>query len=582
MAAIYGWGTWNLQCVSVPEYKLKSLSGFSFTGDSGFCGLQPLATWPEVKTYWRRVGIRRQSIGCQAFYIFLYKFEMSCISMSNKFQGVQIQQTAGLFQWVVTACLSIMVTPLHAFDLSQVERSVVRIINESEGSTGSGTIISASGHVLTNQHVTDSSRSLYVISEFSGGRKVARIVWESSAKDLAVIHAPSLGLPPAKLFSGEPKKGSPVFSLGYPGVADLASLALDATVTSGVIGRIFSDRRSGWDVTILQHDAEINPGNSGGPLFDDCGRVIGVNTAGPRQTAPGINWGSHIDESIRLLRAKRTDFSSDASPCVPAAGAPDPATAEAAEEARERAAAAEGQAEAAQEDAQQAQEKAEKAEQDAVAAKERAAVAEGQAETAKQDAQQAREKAEKAEQDVVEANQQVQEVRKHVGIQNTFVALLALLTLLALGLALKKPRQEIIRVVGKMIEPLSRLSSRSAHARASVGDRARTGTARLALTGFDQQGSPIKILLYDKELSREQGGITVGRHHLLVDQVINEAQASKRHARFSRIKRDIFIEDLNSSNGTSINGASCAPFKPARISPGDMVNIGGTKLRVSH
>ena len=29
---------------------------------------------------------------------------------------------------------------------------------------------------------------------------------------------------------------------------------------------------------LIQHTAPINPGNSGGPLFDECGRVIGINT----------------------------------------------------------------------------------------------------------------------------------------------------------------------------------------------------------------------------------------------------------------------------------------------------------------
>ena len=490
--------------------------------------------------------------------------------------------------------------PLHGFDLSQVERSVVRIFNADDNSMGSGTIINANGDVLTNQHVTSGSRALYVISEFSGGEKAAEIVWESSTKDLAVIRAPGLTLPPARLLSGEPEKGSPVFSLGYPGAADLASLALDVTVTSGVLGRIFSGHPVGWEVIALQHDAEISLGNSGGPLFDGCGRVIGINTAGPRQTTPGVNWSSHIAESIGLLRARNVEFLPDDSPCVATGGTADPSTAGAAEEVRERDPAAESQAGAAKEEAQQAREKAEKAEQDAAAAggqaeaakeeaqqaREKAEKAEqdavaagGQAEAAKEEAQQAQEKAEKAEQDAAAASRQVEEVHKRMGLQNTFVILLSVLTLLALGLALRKPRQALVRVAGDMLEPLSRMSRQLKHGLVASDDR--TGATRIALAGFDKQGRPVKILLRHKELDREQGGFTLGRHHLLVDKTLDDKRVSRRHVRFSCTGRDVFIEDLNSSNGTTLNGTQCFPFKPVKISPGDMVDIGGIELRVS-
>jgi S1-C subfamily serine protease len=56
-------------------------------------------------------------------------------------------------------------------------------------------------------------------------------------------------------------------------------LGLRQTVTAGIIsakGRLLSQ----FDLTdMLQTDAAINPGNSGGPLFDQLGRIVGINTA---------------------------------------------------------------------------------------------------------------------------------------------------------------------------------------------------------------------------------------------------------------------------------------------------------------
>ena len=387
--------------------------------------------------------------------------------------------------WMLFAGLVGWTAQLHAFDVSLVERSVVRIINQTPSGTGtgSGTVINTSGDILTNHHVTDGGRNLLVISQFSNGEKPAQIVWESPEKDLALIRAPGLALSAAPLFSGQPEKGEPVYSLGYPGAADLGDLALDATLTSGILGRIFSSPQPRWNVTILQHDAEINSGNSGGPLFDSCGRVVGVNTTGPIETSPGINWSSHIEEAITILRARGIDFSADGSQCEEVPG-----------------------------------------------------------------------------KDILET----------VRLTNTLVALVAVVTLLALGLALRKPHQELLRVAGQMAAPLSQLV-RSVRPRKPA----------IALTGFDTQGRPVTLRLNRADLDRQQGGFTVGRHPLLVDRVLDGERLSRRHARFSGSNGSVFVEDLNSSNGTSVNGTACPPFQPVQIRPGDVVEVGDMALRIS-
>src|SRR6185295_16237183 len=55
---------------------------------------------------------------------------------------------------------------------------------------------------------------------------------------------------------------------------------LKQTVTAGIVsakGRVELGILD--QVELLQTDAAINPGNSGGPLFDQRGRVIGINVA---------------------------------------------------------------------------------------------------------------------------------------------------------------------------------------------------------------------------------------------------------------------------------------------------------------
>ncbi len=163
-------------------------------------------------------------------------------------------------------------------------------------STGSGTIFSPEGYVLTNQHVTAHGRSF--MCTLADKREVpARLVGEDPLTDLAVLalDLESLGDEPVPLAvfgdSDDLQIGDYVMAMGSP-------FALSRSVSLGIVAnteRVFaggfgsdevdameleSGQRTGLFTRWIQHDALINPGNSGGPLVDLNGRVIGVNELG--------------------------------------------------------------------------------------------------------------------------------------------------------------------------------------------------------------------------------------------------------------------------------------------------------------
>jgi serine protease Do len=139
---------------------------------------------------------------------------------------------------------------------------------------GSGFIIDAQGHILTNTHVVaDASR--LTVRLLDGREYVAHVVGYDISTDIAVIKVePRAGeaLPVAPLGNSDALRvGDWVMALGNP-------LGLDFTVTAGIVsaqGRAIS----GGLESFIQTDAVINPGNSGGPLIDLSGRVIGINSA---------------------------------------------------------------------------------------------------------------------------------------------------------------------------------------------------------------------------------------------------------------------------------------------------------------
>ena len=434
-----------------------------------------------------------------------------------------------------------------------VEQSVVRVLTETSTGTGTGTgFVVSTGVVVTNMHVTENGRSFAVLPSGSSTALSAQLVRDNSQLDLAILRVSGLSRPSVRLSTAEVNKTDAVWAVGFPGLANRLGEAKEASWTDGIISRVFSGSWGGdGNFSILQHSAQINPGNSGGPLFDDCGRVIGVNTQGSAASrivrdeetgividvvaGTGVFYASQIDSTINLLRAEGIAPTEDVAPCVSGAGGADPAAARAAEEAGKAADEAKGIASDAGEKAAEAEEKADEAGEAADEAK-----------------------------DI--ATEAVESVR----LTNTLIALVAVVTLVALGLALRKPRQQIIRVAGQIAAPLSRLAQ-------SV----RRKKPAIALTGFDAQGRPVTLKLSRADLDRKQGGFTVGRHPLLVDHVLNGDQLSKRHARFSGRNGSVFVEDLNSSNGTSVNGTACLPFQPVQIRPGDMVDVGDIALRVS-
>ena len=154
-----------------------------------------------------------------------------------------------------------------------------------EGS-GSGTIITADGYVVTNHHVAGRARRI-VCTLFDKQEISADLVGTDPVSDIAVLklRPPSPRTFPVATFgdSAGLVRGDPVLALGSP-------LALSQSVTLGIVSntemimpRTISRDLSldGEDVgTIVRwigHDAAIYPGNSGGPLVNLKGEIVGVN-----------------------------------------------------------------------------------------------------------------------------------------------------------------------------------------------------------------------------------------------------------------------------------------------------------------
>jgi S1-C subfamily serine protease len=209
---------------------------------------------------------------------------------------------------------------------------------------GTGFLVSASGQILTNHHVAepwwqnDDLKEMLdqgvepavaeMTAYFPGIRHGIAVDTEkiSSAADVAVVkgNVSALGIKQIALADGRRSavSGGPVVLLGYPtaldailaraGAETLQSIAaatkgdpkqvmeelarrglIRPTTTQGHIGDVLPDK--------IVYDAQTTSGGSGGPLFNNEGKVIGINFAMVREFG-GSNFAIPVAYGKSLLK----------------------------------------------------------------------------------------------------------------------------------------------------------------------------------------------------------------------------------------------------------------------------------------
>ncbi len=173
--------------------------------------------------------------------------------------------------------------------------------SEQESGNGSGSVIDAQGHILTNNHVVEGSSKLTV--SFGGDKTYpATVVGTDPDTDLAVIKIE----PPREGLTVVPLGDSDVLNVGQKVLAIGNPFGLDRTLTTGVISGLQRPirARNGRPIEgAIQTDASINPGNSGGPLLDKYGKMIGVNSQilSPSGASSGVGFAIPINIAKRVV-----------------------------------------------------------------------------------------------------------------------------------------------------------------------------------------------------------------------------------------------------------------------------------------
>ena len=479
-----------------------------------------------------------------------------------------------------------------------------------------GFSISDQGHILTYSGELR-ARDSYLVS-VAGGQVFAAALLdqdEETGLTLLRIAEEGHGLSALKFARTALEAAAPLYAVKFD-----PTQAEPFAPVAGTLSRLPADDE---EIPTIVHNALFNTAAAGTPLFNRCYQVVGVNvlqkegfppkTLDPEKQGSASSLAAYslsvflasanlalpIAEAECLsaaeetrLRLERVQQEKEAALQAERANAEAVARA-ATEEAQRREAELSREKEAAQQQLEQTRQEKEAAlqaeRQQAEAekrrleeeAQQRLEQAEQEKEAALQAQQQEKEQALQAERQETEQARQEARQATDTGKQILLFSLMvgfALLLVFYLVMRARRKRlqgveqekQQIAQALGRAEADLSDASER---------EQLRAGAPDVFIEGVTPQNERIALKIPGASLVEPSGAI-VGRSPAEAAFVINHEQVSRRHFRLLLVSGQVMIEDLGSTNGTSVNGVPLNPGARQALGNGSRLQTGQLEFTV--
>lgn len=96
----------------------------------------------------------------------------------------------------------------------------------------------------------------------------------------------------------------------------------------------------------------------------------------------------------------------------------------------------------------------------------------------------------------------------------------------------------------------------------------------------DPEGTPcLREMNTGRRILLEKLPVTVGRLQGKADILLTDGSVSRLHARFETADDGLLVRDLNSRNGTAVNGCELTPNETARLKDGDLLRFGRERFQ---
>ena len=462
-------------------------------------------------------------------------------------------------------------------------RGAVAVVEAGPDSTGwsDATLgfVAGTGFVIARVDGSATVLSVLAAADTGDARYEARLVAYDPPSGLGLLAVSGLAAQPY-LFSRAPARaGQDVHGVAWDPGPDAGTVA-DArnfSMTAGTIETV--DTLAAGGRGAIAHAAfQAGKRNVGGPLLNMCGEVVGVVVAAIQPADAQGASGAAVPLEPLLSRFAIDGLSVQvaAEPCLSA------------QERRIAEQQARLEQEAARADSLEAAARTEGARR---AELERLSDSVAQAnEAARSEAEALRERNDSLQQEA-RSTEQTLRLRMYVGVAAAAV-LLALVGILGHRAAKRAKRraaeaeEHAARAEREAVDAEREAVDAEQAARAARSDLASRETRdrqAAEVPGILLEGTgdrPLAVRIPGRVIGRDGGGI-VGRSPFAGAIVLDHPEVSRRHFRLSTQGASILIEDLGSTNGTTLDGARLQPGVATPLRNGARLGIGGVSVTVT-
>lgn len=495
----------------------------------------------------------------------------------------------------LTVALFLFLSPVFAeIDVDVVSESIVRVRaykNDKVIAEGSGFVIDEEGHVLTNAHFLENAKRLTVLSLKTGAEISSQKVFARKDMNLALLRAQGLSVPPLSLSEQGADVGRFVYTLKFGAQMDVQRVRGTIGAYQDIPGKKVREPV----VHVLQHNALVTSKAFGMPLFNECGDVVAINLPNPSGRWPfrknkdprGTIFALRSGDIMTALKDRKIVYTVVEEECLSAV--------ERAERDRKIAEARikaerdsmQALAKAAQDSAMAARLVAERERARADSANKAAAdsikAAQDSIEVARLELARAKAREDslkQAVQDSIDAQKEMadsiaiahqrEKTKTSQRLQWAIVSGVSLALLMLLGwLVFARRKREQLRSASQEAEA----------ARQAAAQAPRPAPFRCMLLGQDNTGREFALNIPALALGAPSG-VTLGRNPANAEFIIDHEAVSRDHLRLTYTEGGLYAEDLNSTNGTNVNGRLLNPGEQVVLQNNDRLEMGSVVFQV--
>ena len=431
----------------------------------------------------------------------------------------------------------------------------------SRGHTSVGFVADEAGHIIT--YISSPPENLFVFNNINDGtsHRAHKVAYDEMSKlVLLQLDGSTENFKPYKFALKPAELQRKVYGINLENEAD-------TRVVTGALASIEeseSDQRPNYYL----HNALVGKNNLGGALFNNCGEVVGVIVPKPgwfSRTPKGTQYAVPVDWAINKFSAQELQITRVPDVCLSdakqaaekvrlATEAKQVAAAEkeaAEQEAARKQAELDALKQKSEEEKGASEEERQRLKADIEARQKEAKEASDKA-TAAQEAHAAAKDAEKEAKEALAEAQEVARAREKQYMLWAIIGAVVLLLLLLLVWMLKQ--RTVTRERREKEVAASRAEKVQASLTAREEDEARIRqTPTVFFEGTDSAGQNFALRIPGPSIATTSGAV-IGRNPGGSDFILNHPQVSRRQFRLFVDGKLLLIEDLNSTNGTIVDG----------------------------